>query len=122
MIYKLNTLTLTEMWFIIIFGSIPTLRPFFVKFIQDIKIAASLPSRNSRSRSGAGVYTKDSREHRESWIHLNQRLPDPWSTHRTTASASCNMDFRQQILDLERNEQDILVTKNTTVVSEQGNR
>lgn len=36
-IAKLNTWVLTEMWFIIIFGSIPVLRPFFVRFSQQLR-------------------------------------------------------------------------------------
>lgn len=39
-IAQLNIWVLTEMWFILIFGSIPVLRPFFVRFSQSIKSAA----------------------------------------------------------------------------------
>ncbi|KNG90331.1 hypothetical protein ANOM_001465 [Aspergillus nomiae NRRL 13137] len=48
-IYKLNTWVLTEMWFIIIFGSIPVLRLFFVRFTQDIKCAAGYGHSSSRT-------------------------------------------------------------------------
>ncbi|KAE8367569.1 hypothetical protein BDV27DRAFT_142711 [Aspergillus caelatus] len=58
-IYKLNTWVLTEMWFIIIFGSIPVLRPFFVRFTQDIKSAAGYG--HSRSRTNPSDYLTSGR-------------------------------------------------------------
>lgn len=119
-IYKLNTWTLTEMWFIIIFGSIPTLRVFFMKFLQDIKTAASFSSRNSRPRSNTALCIEDVNEQRESRIHLDNRLPNPWSTQYSTTSASCDARPGQHRPDLEANQRQIMVTKNTTIISEQG--
>ncbi|KAF7586329.1 hypothetical protein BBP40_009057 [Aspergillus hancockii] len=81
-IYKLNTWVLTEMWFIIIFGSIPVLRPFFVRFTHDIKTAAG----NGRSRSQTNPldYMNGSRPQHESWIQLDERSNSTSVTHIAT--------------------------------------
>jgi len=42
----------TELWFIIILGSIPPLRPLFVKYVQPGKLLSSLGSKRSRSGNG----------------------------------------------------------------------
>ncbi|KAE8353430.1 hypothetical protein BDV28DRAFT_157047 [Aspergillus coremiiformis] len=67
-IYKLNTWVLTEMWFIIIFGSIPVLRPVFVRFTQDLKLASG--SRNAGKHSKPSNSIRTSRQGRDSWIHF----------------------------------------------------
>ncbi|KAJ5286648.1 hypothetical protein N7478_002334 [Penicillium angulare] len=56
-ITKLAIWVVTEMWFIIIFGSIPTLRMLFVRFSQDIKSAVG----HDRSRSGGRMQLRDRR-------------------------------------------------------------
>ncbi|KAJ5643408.1 uncharacterized protein N7484_005915 [Penicillium longicatenatum] len=116
-IYKLNTWVLTEMWFIIIFGSIPTLRLFFIKFTQDLKSATGFSSRSSGKRSTGG-YMSD-REPRQSWVELNDRAPGSWNPHVTAVtSATHDSEDAQRTEENEPNDQQILVTKNTVVSEE----
>ncbi|PLB41380.1 uncharacterized protein BDW47DRAFT_115523 [Aspergillus candidus] len=93
---KVNVWALTEMWFIIIFGSIPVLRACFVRFTQDIKKTAA------RS-SGA---SSDPSDPDGSWVELHNRSQSVWVTRGPThATEGCPV--RQ-----------ILVTTNTSVVRE----
>ncbi|KAJ5923774.1 hypothetical protein N7454_009019 [Penicillium verhagenii] len=119
-IYKLNTWVLTEMWFIIIFGSIPTLRLFFIKFTQDLKSATDFSSRSSGKRSTGQGYLTDSQEQHQSWVELNDRTPGSW-VPRGTAITSATRDSadaqRREVL-ADTDEQHIMVTKNTTIISE----
>ncbi|KAJ5716129.1 hypothetical protein N7493_008040 [Penicillium malachiteum] len=118
-IYKLNTWVLTEMWFIIIFGSIPTLRPFFVRFTQDIKSAAGFPSRSSGKRSTGPGYLDDSREQNQAWVPLSEQTPKPWSLPGNAVTcASRHSGVSRQDAGIEANGKQILVTKKTTITSE----
>ncbi|KAJ5093721.1 hypothetical protein N7456_009582 [Penicillium angulare] len=123
-IYRLNTWVLTEMWFIIIFGSIPTLRPIFVKFTQDIKSATGISSRNTTKSSNSRGYLNDSRERRQSLVPLNELGPQPWNTPGLAkTSVSHEIDStgnnREAVETIEPNNQQILVTKKTTIISEE---
>lgn len=118
-IYKLDIWVLTEMWVIIIFGSIPVLRPFFVRFIQDIKGATGHASDRSNYRG----YSSETRDQRDSWVQLYDHSHEAWATHgslqaatMTTTRASVNADQRE---DWETAERQIVVTKDTTVLSEE---
>ncbi|KAF7718264.1 Uncharacterized protein PECH_002079 [Penicillium ucsense] len=117
-IYELNTWVLTEMWFIIIFGSIPVLRPFFVRFTQDIK---SVTGYSSRNRSDAEAYSDGSRNKRESLVQLTEHVPGTWASHNSM-SADASHDPMHS-LGIEIPQEDcgyIMVTKDTMVVSEHG--
>ncbi|EAW14625.1 putative O-methyltransferase [Aspergillus clavatus NRRL 1] len=85
-IAKLNTWVLTEMWFILIFGSIPGLRPFFLRFSQSIKSVAS--SSGSRSGTHSAGNPSEPDPPRETWTDLVDRSHHPWTAHgpRTTRS------------------------------------
>ncbi|KAJ5787939.1 hypothetical protein N7457_002929 [Penicillium paradoxum] len=78
----LNIWVMTEMWFIIIFGSIPVLRPFFVRFTQDIKGATGHASEaQGLSYGPQGEHqTRNGR-----YLELNEQLQFPgsasWSSH-----------------------------------------
>lgn len=114
-IARLDTWVLTEMWFIIIFGSIPVLRPFFVRFTQDIKIATGS---SSKSKENNHMYSRESRSQRESWIQLNDDPRADFIPHEAAvASASCNTNHTQGA-DSEPAGRHILVTKDTSVVSQ----
>ncbi|KAJ6008468.1 hypothetical protein N7540_012444 [Penicillium herquei] len=118
-IYKLNTWVLTEMWFIIIFGSIPTLRPFFVRFTQDIRSAAGFSSRSSGKRSTGRGYLDDSREQNQAWVPLNEQTPKPWSLPGNAVTcASRHSAVSKQDAGIEASGKQILVTKKTTITSE----
>ncbi|CEO60460.1 hypothetical protein PMG11_05087 [Penicillium brasilianum] len=115
-IYQLNTWVLTEMWFIIIFGSIPVLRPFFVRFTQDIK---SVTGYSSKNRSNTGGYSDGSNNKRESWVQLSEQLPGTWAS-QSSAYADATYDTECAIDDdsPSNKARQILVTKDTSVVSE----
>ena len=66
-VYSLNTWVMTEMWFIIIFGSIPVLRPVFIRFAQSVKIAASQP----REHSMGSYYLTSFRKPNDTWAPLS---------------------------------------------------
>ncbi|PLB49693.1 hypothetical protein P170DRAFT_510197 [Aspergillus steynii IBT 23096] len=72
-IAQLNIWVLTEMWFILIFGSIPVLRPFFVRFSQSIKSAAY----SSRNRSDL---QPDPGSHNDAWMYLHDRPQLSWAS------------------------------------------
>ncbi|KAJ5759511.1 hypothetical protein N7520_006667 [Penicillium odoratum] len=117
-IYKLNTWVLTEMWFIIIFGSVPTLRPFFIRFTQDLKSATGFSLRSSGKRSNGRDYPVECQEQRQSWVELDHRAS--WNPHVTAiTSATHDGEDAQRRDETKRNEQQILVTKDTSVVSEE---
>ncbi|KAJ5089737.1 hypothetical protein N7532_008421 [Penicillium argentinense] len=112
-IAKLDTWVLTEMWFIIIFGSIPVLRPFFVRFTQDIKVATGHSS-STKNSSGSG----ESRNQRESWVRLNDNPQTNFAPHGSAyTSASHDTEHSQRRL-AEATGKQILVTRDTSVVSE----
>jgi hypothetical protein len=104
------------MWFIIIFGSIPVLRPFFVRFTQDIK---SVTGYSSKNRSNTGGYSDGSNNKRESWVQLNEQLPGTWAS-QSSAYADATYDTECALHDdsPSNKAQQILVTKDTSVVSE----
>ncbi|GJN77429.1 O-methyltransferase [Purpureocillium lilacinum] len=119
-IAKLNTWVLTEMWFIIIFGSIPVLRPFFVRFSQSIK--GTTGSACSRDRTGRSTKTSRSREQDDSWMQLYDRpaafrvCRDPSVTSRETDDHAGTGD--EQCLTNRGSGGVIVVTKDVSVVSE----
>lgn len=115
-IFKLNTWVLTEMWFIIIFGSIPVLRPFFVRFTQDIRSAIDDSSKRSDT---SRRYLSESRNRRESWVQLSDRpLPNFSTNVAVFTSASHYADQAQADDDYGATGRHIIVTKDTTVTSE----
>lgn len=67
---------MTEMWFIIIFGSIPALRTLFVRLAQNIKIATGRP-RKRRTRSAYGTASS---KLNEVWVQLSGST-HPWATY-----------------------------------------
>jgi hypothetical protein len=104
------------MWFIIIFGSIPVLRPFFVRFTQDLKSATGYSSKN-RSNTGGygdGVYHK-----RESWVQLNEQPAGAWASQSTAfADITHDADGASRDESPPAGFPHIVVTKDTSVVSE----
>jgi len=68
-IYKLNTWVLTEMWFIIIFGSIPMLRSFFSRFGPKNQTVEGYGF-NHTSRS---TTLKQLSRSNEDWVPLDDR-------------------------------------------------
>ncbi|KAB8231305.1 uncharacterized protein BDW43DRAFT_313119 [Aspergillus alliaceus] len=119
-IYKLNTWVLTEMWFIIIFGSIPVLRPFFVRFTQDIKSAAGYG--HSRSGTTPSDYLNDSHNRRESWIQLDDQSQSTCVTRVSTYAKGALDGHGRESDDTsikpQQSGRQILVTRQTTVESE----
>ncbi|KOC16693.1 hypothetical protein AFLA70_289g001621 [Aspergillus flavus AF70] len=119
-IYKLNTWVLTEMWFIIIFGSIPVLRPFFVRFTQDIKSAAGYG--HSRSRTNPSDYLCSGRNNRESWMQLDDRSHStyvtPVSTYAKTDSYLQRGENGDCTFGQQQSGRQILMTRHTSVESE----
>lgn len=59
---SLNIWVFTEMWFVIIFGSIPTLRRVFMQFSQDI--ANAIRHRNTEQIQ--------QNEYMETWVQLSE--------------------------------------------------
>lgn len=142
-IAKLNTWVLTEMWFIIIFGSIPVLRPFFVRFSQQMRGTSGINSdkvadarfafvrrstRESRSRrtDNDGSIQKRSRgdDRDDLWLQLDDR-PCEYSVHGSAQGTMEQADRQSQdhgdTLSAQRSANSvdrILVTKETTVTSE----
>ncbi|EAW19361.1 uncharacterized protein NFIA_093240 [Aspergillus fischeri NRRL 181] len=118
-IAKLNTWVLTEMWFILIFGSIPVLRPFFVRFSQSIKTVAGYSG--SRSRTHADGDRSGSRPKDETWINLDGQQHSPWIANgpRTKKGVSVGIHggSEENILSTTYPDQ-IVVTKKTTVMEE----
>ncbi|KAK6389300.1 hypothetical protein LTR65_006880 [Meristemomyces frigidus] len=102
---NLLILVLTEMWFIIIFGSLPTLRPVFVATAGNIK---SLTGRSKRTKA------QSSQDGDNSWVELSakgfhakidggkKRIHDPYG---------CS-DSEEMILGTTG---EIMVTQETTV-------
>ncbi|GIJ97932.1 hypothetical protein Aspvir_000038 [Aspergillus viridinutans] len=118
-IAKLNTWVLTEMWFILIFGSIPVLRPFFVRFSQSIKTVAGYSS--SRSRAHADGDRSGSRPIDEIWINLDGQQHSPWMVNGPRMKKGVSMGIQgssqEDILSTAYPDQ-IVVTKKTTVMEE----
>jgi hypothetical protein len=118
-IAKLNTWVLTEMWFILIFGSIPVLRPFFVRFSQSIKSVAGYST--SRSRTHADGDHSGSRPNAEIWIDLSDRQHSPWmalgNRMKKSVSVGIHGGSEENILSTVYPDQ-IVVTKKTTVTEE----
>jgi hypothetical protein len=107
------------MWFILIFGSIPVLRPFFVRFSQSIKTVAGYSS--SRSRTHADGDRSGSRPNDETWINLDGQQHNPWIANgpRTKKGVSVGIHggSEENILSTTYPDQ-IVVTKKTTVMEE----
>ncbi|KAE8378660.1 hypothetical protein BDV26DRAFT_292056 [Aspergillus bertholletiae] len=119
-IYKLNTWVLTEMWFIIIFGSVPVLRPFFVRFTQDVKSAAGYGT--SRSRTNPSDYLSSGRNNRESWMQLGDQSQGTCVSHVSAyAKKDSGLQDGQNHEDTHGRRQpgrQIYVTRHTSVESE----
>lgn len=104
-IYRLNTWVLTEMWFIIICGTIPVLRPFFVRVMQSIKTGG-----HSSEHSAPAGYTAD-RIPNNSWMPLSERTAQ-------SEYISKRGESQEDILPPPEPDK-ILVTSDVTVASEQ---
>ncbi|KAJ6446468.1 S-adenosyl-L-methionine-dependent methyltransferase [Purpureocillium lavendulum] len=117
-IAKLNTWVLTEMWFIIIFGSIPVLRPFFVRFSQSIK--ATTGSARSKERTSRSTKTSRSREQGDEWMQLYDRA-GPQGSGRDPSLTSQDTDDHgrrgedEQRLTNRASSGAIVVTKDVSV-------
>ncbi|GFG19125.1 hypothetical protein IFM61606_07874 [Aspergillus udagawae] len=118
-IAKLNTWVLTEMWFILIFGSIPVLRPFFVRFSQSIKTVAGYSS--SRSRTHTDGDRSGSHPNDEIWINLDGQQHSPWMANgprmKKGVSVGIHGGSQEDILSTAYPNQ-IVVTRKTTVMEE----
>ncbi|UNI14258.1 hypothetical protein JDV02_000905 [Purpureocillium takamizusanense] len=120
-IAKLNTWVLTEMWFIIIFGSIPVLRPFFVRFSQSIKATAG-SSRSGQRGTGRSAKSSRSREQDDAWMQLYDR-PAAFRADREPSLTSQEPDDHagtedEHYLTDRGSGHVIIVTKDVSVVSE----
>ncbi|KAH8431080.1 uncharacterized protein LDX57_008742 [Aspergillus melleus] len=101
------------MWFILIFGSIPVLRPFFVRFSQSIKSAAYGSSRNRSLQPHSG-------SNNDAWMYLRDRPHRSWVSRGKEDSKGTNgfnSNSQEEILGFELRDQ-IVVTRNTTVIEE----
>ena len=67
------------MWFIIIFGSIPVLRPFFIRFGQTIRTSTGDSSEGNRR----SVHRSTGRSKNDTWVPLSDR-----GTNRVTCDSS----------------------------------
>ncbi|KAG6993885.1 hypothetical protein G7Y79_00050g086220 [Physcia stellaris] len=106
-IYSLNTWVLTEMWFIIIFGSIPVLRPFFIRFGQTIR---TTPSGHRSSRQNTN------RSKNDIWVPLEDR-GNAWATCDTSklAYSSRDAESEEEILPRSSGVGQIMVTRDVQV-------
>lgn len=68
-IFALNTWVLTEMWFIIIFGSIPVLRLLFIRIGQSSKTPASSTFDHAQRSNHLNL----SRSANDTWMPLHDR-------------------------------------------------
>ncbi|KAK4631179.1 hypothetical protein CLAFUW4_03579 [Fulvia fulva] len=91
------TWTLTQTWFIIIFGSLPTIRPVFVAFGETLRmLSARLKSR---------LVSHEATD-RSSWIELEdqkqpgaQHRPDAWlDTHTTQTTINSSTERQDSVM------------------------
>lgn len=83
-IHTLNTWVLTEMWFIIIFGSIPVLRTFFMRFFQNVSTSSDYPLEYpTRTAPGRNVSSKSN------WLPL-EASPRTWATCEPSTQMTSN--------------------------------
>jgi len=113
-IHKLNTWVLTEMWFIIIFGSIPVLRSFFMRFFQNVTNSSDYPLEySSRTAPGKNLNSKSN------WLPLDAG-PRAWTTcepSTQTGTNSRNTESEEGLTDMMRRGQ-ITVTQTAHVEKE----
>lgn len=77
---NLSIWVFTEMWFIMIFGSIPTLRVFFMRFSHDIKSAISHRKDSEHQQDGSGLGPGP-------WVQLNDLTPRSADTGTSQGTA-----------------------------------
>jgi hypothetical protein len=106
-IYKLNTWVLTEMWFIIVFGSIPVLRPLFRRFTQDLKTVTG----KSRDLTNPSTHLSTRRNANDSWMQLDDRRSHAWVAHEYRSQRG---ESEEEILTGPSQDQ-IIVTKDMIV-------
>ena len=112
-IYSLNTWVLTEMWFIIIFGSIPVLRPLFIRFGQAIKTSTGDTSGFNRRSSRQNT----NRSKNDIWVPLGDR-GNAWATCNPSAKMDYNTrdtESEEEILPGRTRGGEILVTRDVQV-------
>ncbi|KAI9043610.1 uncharacterized protein KD926_003380 [Aspergillus affinis] len=113
-IAQLNIWVLTEMWFILIFGSIPVLRPFFVRFSQSIKSTAYGSSRNQSMQPHSG-------SNNDAWMYLRDRPERSWVSRGSEKGGKETNVFRsnsqEEILGFELTDQ-IVPARKMTVTEE----
>lgn len=115
-IHTLNTWVLTEMWFIIIFGSIPPLRLFFVRFRQNMKPPSSYAS-NNIARS---AHVDPSRGNDDAWVPLGDRAK-AWATYDPSTKRVYNSrkaESEEEILPERSHGDQIVVTHETQIKRE----
>lgn len=78
------------MWFIIIFGSIPVLRPIFIRFAQSIRTAAE----QSRQRSNHPPYLTTSADSKSTWVQLDGKTQAS-ATHNSARSPASHSSQRE---------------------------
>lgn len=115
-IHSLNTWVLTEMWFIIIFGSIPVLRAFFVRFARTVTTSPDYQfERTSRTVPLDGSHTG-----KNNWISLNE-ASNAWTTCEPSTETTYNpgdAESEENILPEDLRNGKITVTKTTQVQKE----
>ncbi|KAJ6787276.1 hypothetical protein PWT90_01697 [Aphanocladium album] len=147
-ISKLNTWVLTEMWFIIIFGSIPVLRPFFVRFSQQLRGTSDRDASNStrdprfgfgnrrltreraaQTSENEGSISKHWRsdDRDDIWLQLDDR-PCEYSVHSSAPRPRSHSEINEphnaggNVLSTERSKESadgIMITTETSVTTEQ---
>lgn len=113
-IYALNTWVLTEMWFIIIFGSIPVLRLLFIRFTQSTKTSASYPF-DQGQRSGPHMHL--SRSTNDTWVQLGDRA-ETHATYDPSSKRAYTAESEEDILPDRTGDGHIMVTRETQVKRE----
>ena len=103
------------MWFIIIFGSIPVLRPFFIRFGQTIKTSTNQSSDLNRRSEQQNT----GRSKNDTWIPLGDRA-NAWTTCDPMASKAKNSvdaGSEEDILTGRSRSGHIMVTRDVQVTS-----
>lgn len=111
-IHSLNTWVLTEMWFIIIFGSIPVLRLFFIRFRQNIKTSAKYQFDNTPS-----AHLNPSGSNNDNWVPLDDRAK-AWATYDPSTKrvySTHRPESEEEILPERSQGGQIVVTHETQV-------
>jgi hypothetical protein len=104
------------MWFIIIFGSIPVLRLFFIRFGQNIKTPASNPF----DHTPRSAHLNPSRSKNDTWVPLSDRAK-AWATYDPSTKRVYNSrgaESEEEILPERSRGAQIVVTHETQVKRE----